>query len=366
METIRRTLAIMRKEVRQLRRDRLTFGMIVGVPALQLLLFGYAINQDVRHLRAGVADEARTERSRSLVAAAQATQVVDVVESVDTPAQLEALLRRGEVAVGLVLPGDFERRAADPARRDAQLLVDASDPTILRTARGLTGLPPPARAGVGPPGDGGVFELRPYYNPENRSEVFIVPGLLGVILTLTMVLFTSVAIVRERERGNLEMLITTPVRRIELMTGKIIPYVIIGLIQVSIILGLGLTLFRVPFRGDPLDLYLGAALFIAATLTLGLVISTVARNQFQAFQLTIFFFLPSILLSGFMFPFEGMPRAAQVIAEVLPLTHFNRIVRGVMLRGAGLGELQQELWPLLAFFTAGLGVAVLRFRKTLD
>jgi ABC-2 type transport system permease protein len=340
--------------------------MIIGVPALQLLLFGFAINQDVRHLRAGVADQARSQRSRLVVAAAQASQVVDVVQEVDGPEQLEALLRRGEVAVGLVLPGDFERRAADPSRRPAQLLVDASDPTILRTAQGLRGLPLPERPGASGGSDGGTFEFRPFYNPENRSEVFIVPGLIGVILTLTMVLFTAVAIVRERERGNLELLITTPVRRVELMAGKIIPYVAIGLVQVSIILGLGLGLFRVPFRGALLDLYVGAAFFIAATLTLGLVISTIARNQFQAFQLTIFFFLPSILLSGFMFPFEGMPRAAQLIAEVLPLTHFNRIVRGIMLRGAELGEVQRELWPLLAFFSVGLTTAVLRFRKRLD
>ena len=366
MKPVLRTLAILRKEVRQLRRDRLTFGMILGVPALQLLLFGFAINQDVRHLRAGVADEARTQRSRTVAAEAQASQVVDVVASVDSPEALEELMRRGEISVGLVLPEDFERRAADPTRQPAQLLIDASDPTILRTARALTEQPLPGRQGASSATPAGTFEVRPYYNPENRSEVFIVPGLLGVILTLTMVLFTAVAIVREHERGNLELLITTPVRRIEMMVGKIVPYVIIGLIQVSIILGLGLSLFRVPFRGSPLDLYAGAALFIAATLTMGLVISTVARSQFQAFQLTIFFFLPSILLSGFMFPFEGMPRAAQLIAEVLPLTHFNRIVRGIMLRGAALGELRHELWPLLAFFTVALSVAVLRFRKRLD
>ena len=211
-----------------------------------------------------------------------------------------------------------------------------------------------------------TFEVRGYYNPERRSEVQIVPGLIGVILTLTMSLFTAIAIVRERESGTLEFLINTPVRRSELMIGKIIPYIVIGLVQVTIVLGLGVALFGVPVRGSLVDLYLASAFFIAATLALGLLISTAARSQFQATQMIIFFFLPNILLSGFMFPFEGMPRAAQVLAEFLPLTHFVRMVRGIILRGADLAEVSHEIWPLLAFFGITLAAAIMRFQKRLD
>lgn len=379
-----RTLAIMGKELRQLRRDRLTFGMIIGIPALQLLLFGYAINQDVRHLRAAVADGAGTQAARMLVADAEASQVIDVVARAEGTRELERLLRRGDVDVGLVLPRDLDRRLAEQgregARAPAQLLVDASDPTVLATASGLRGLPAPGRGlgdpaaapgGARPRGEansraGETFAIRPLYNPEKRSDVFIVPGLVGVILTLTMVLFTAVAIVRELERGNLELLITTPVGRTELMVGKIAPYVAIGLVQTTIILALGSWLFRVPLRGALTDFYLGALCFIAATLSFGLLVSTVARSQFQAFQLTMFFFLPSILLSGFMFPFDGMPRAARALAEVLPLTHFNRVARGVLLRGAGLHDVRGELWPMAAFFAITMSLAVLRFRKRLD
>jgi ABC-2 type transport system permease protein len=210
------------------------------------------------------------------------------------------------------------------------------------------------------------FALRTYYNPERRSAVQIVPALIGVILTMTMTLFTAVAIVRERERGNLELLIATPVGTLELMLGKLLPYVVIGLVQVTIVLLVGSLLFGVPFRGDLAHLYGAAFVFIAASLALGLVISTVATTQFQAMQMAFFFFLPSILLSGFMFPFDGMPRPAQVIAEVLPLTHFVRIVRGIVLRGASLGELLRDVWPLLLFFAVTLTFAVKRFHKRLD
>jgi ABC-2 type transport system permease protein len=211
-----------------------------------------------------------------------------------------------------------------------------------------------------------AFVVRAAYNPEGRSEVFIVPGLVGVILTLTMVLFTSVAIVRERERGNLEMLITTPVRRSELMVGKVLPYVLIGVVQVDLVVALGVALFGVPVRGSLLDLHAGALLFITASLALGLLISTLARTQFQAFQVTMFTFLPSMLLSGFMFPFEGMPRPAQVLAEVLPLTHFVRIARGILLRDATIADVGGEAWPLGAFLVATMALAILRFRKRLD
>lgn len=361
-----RLFAILGKEVQQLRRDRLTFGMIVGIPMMQILLFGYAINTDVRHLTAAVVDQAGTQLSRQLVADMQATQVLDVVRSAYTGEELKVLLDRGEVNIGILIPPDFERRLQQEDRRVAQLLVDGSDPIILSTALTLTKMPFQVHAASKSGRQHDLFEVRNYYNPERRSSVFVVPGLIGVILTMTMVLFTAVAIVRERERGNLELLINTPVRTAELMVGKIIPYVVIGLVQVTLIMLLGMYLFHVPVNGRVLDVYLVALIFIAANLSLGLVISTVARNQFQAMQMTFFFFLPSILLSGFMFPFEGMPRAAQYIAEILPLTHFVRLIRGIMLRGAELSHLSMDIYALLAFMLVTMALAILRFKKRLD
>lgn len=362
--TLGRILAVVRKEAVQLRRDRLTFGMVFGLPVMQLLLFGFAINQDVRNLRAGVADLADTQRSRVFVADAEASQVVDRVATARSAEELETLLRQGRISVGILIPHDFERRVARGTGPAAQLLIDGSDTVVLSAARGLAELPlprdGPARAEPAP------FEVRAFYNPERRSPVQIVPGLIGVILTMTMTLFTAVAIVRERERGNLELLITTPVRTPELMVGKIVPYVLIGMLQVTIILTIGVLLFDVPVRGALADVYAASLVFVAATLGLGLVISTLARTQFQAFQLTFFTFLPQILLSGFMFPFEGMPRAAQWLAELFPLTHFVRIIRGILLRGATLPDVTQELWPLGAFFLVSMGLAMLRFRKRLD
>lgn len=363
MAGMQRLLAIARKEVKQLRRDRLTFGMIVGVPLLQILLFGYAIDTDVRHLRAAVADQANTSASRELARSAQATQVVDIVEFRAGPEALKQGLDAGDFDIGIFIPPDFERRLQDADRPAAQLLINGSDPTIERIAHQLAQLPPPFQA-VTPMQP--VFEARTYYNPEHRSQVQIVPGLIGVILNLTMVLFTSIAVVRERERGNLELLITTPVRTPELMLGKILPYVAIGLVQVTIILAVGAWLFHVPMRGSLVELYLAAGLFIVATLALGLTISTLAKTQFQAMQLTVFTFLPSILLSGFMFPFEGMPRVAQAIGEVIPLTHFVRLVRGILLRGAGLSSMPVEVAALAAFAAIMLVLAVLRFHKRLD
>jgi len=365
IEAILRTMAIARKEVRQLLRDRLTFGMIVGLPVLQLLLFGYAINQDVRHLRAGVADLAGTQRARLLVQDAQATQVVDVVKRARSAAELVALLRAGEISVGLLVPPDFERRVERGDRAPAQLLVDGSDPIVLGASRGLSELPVRARSPALTAASE-TFEVRTYYNPERRSQVQIVPGLMGVILTMTMVLFTAVAIVRERERGNLELLINTPVRTPELMIGKILPYMAIGMIQVTLILLVGSLLFKVPMRGSLIDVYVAGLVFVTTSLTLGLLISTLAGTQVQAFQITFFTFLPQILLSGFMFPFDGMPRAAQQIGEVLPLTHFVRIIRGILLRGAALSELRGDLWPLLLFLAVAMAASIARFRKRLD
>ena len=365
-----RLFAIMRKEVQQLARDRLTLGMVIGIPMMQMILFGYAINTDVRHLRAAVADAAQTQLSHQLVADVQASQVVDVITAVRTGAQVQDLLDRGMVSVGIVIPRDFEQRLQERRRRDgrpaAQLLVDGSDPIVLGAARGLTGLRLQQDTDRHDPPVVPLFEVRNFYNPERRSAVFVVPGLIGVILTMTMAMFTAVAIVRERERGNLEMLINTPVSSLELMVGKVLPFVVIGLVQVTIIMLVGMWLFEVPLTGQVSDVYLAALLFIAANLTLGLLISTLAQTQFQAMQMTIFFFLPSILLSGFMFPFDGMPRAAQYIAELLPLTHFVRLIRGIMLRGAGLDMMLGELRALAIFMLVTMAIAVLRFSKRLD
>ena len=361
-----RTFAIASKEIRQLARDRLTFGMIVGIPVIQILLFGFAINLDVRHLRAGVADEAHTQTSRWLVQDLVASQVLNVVRHTATAQELEALLRRNEIVVGVHIPADFERRLENPRRSAAQLLIDGTDPQVAAVAATLIDMPFTARAQNPGTDREPLFAARAFYNPERRSAVMIVPGLIGVILTFTMVLFTAVAIVRERERGNLELLITTPVRTIELMVGKIAPYIVIGLVQVTLILGVGVALFDVPVRGSLVDLYVASAVYIAATLGIGLLISTVAKVQFQAFQLTFFVMIPSILLSGFMFPFDGMPRAAQIIAQALPLTHFVVLVRGIVLKGAELGELLAPLRNLGIVFIVAMTLAMLRFHKRLD
>ena len=366
MSVLRRIRAIASKEVRQLARDRLTIGMIVGIPLLQIVLFGYAINLDVRNLRAAVADEAGTTRSRQLAQDMEASQVVEFTARARDAGELERMLQAGEIAVGVHIPPDFERRLLDPDRPAVQVMVDGSEPSIMGVAGQLAQMPAPGRGGGPPASAGSLVEIRNFYNPEGRSAVQIVPALIGVILTMTMILFTSVAIVRERERGNLEFLITTPVSTVELMVGKLLPYVAIGLVQVSIVLFVGRALFGVPLRGQLPDLYGAALVFIAASLTLGLFISTMAKTQFQAMQMTFFFFLPSILLSGFMFPFDGMPATARQIAEVLPLTHFVRLVRGIVLRGADLAQMRGEIWALAAFFAVTLVLAVLRFRKRLD
>lgn len=359
-----RLFAIMRKELRQLKRDRITFAMIVGIPIGQILLFGYAINTDVRNLKTAVADQANTHLSRQFVAELAATQVLEFRYTVATPQDLEQLLRSGKVSVGVYIPPDFDRRSVDPRRAAAHLLVDGADPTIVGIANQLSVMP------VGFETTRSrrqrALEVRPYYNPERRTAVNIIPGLIGIILTLTMMLFTSVAIVRERERGNLELLINTPVSTTQLMIGKILPYVAIGLVQLALIVGVGRLLFDVPLQGTLTELYIASSVFIAANLALGLFISTVATTQFQSMQMTIFLLLPSILLSGFMFPFDGMPRFAQYLGELLPNTHFIRLTRGIMLRDASLIELGSELLVLAGIAVIAMTGAILRFSRRLD
>jgi ABC-2 type transport system permease protein len=362
MKSIQRILAIFLKEVRQLRRDRLTFGMIVGIPVIQLMMFGYAINMDVRHIPAGVADMSSTAASREAVMNMAQTQVINIVAQASDAQQLELMMRQGEISVGIYVPSDYERRRQQPGRAAIQLLVDGTDTVVQGAVAKMVQSGRTSPYNDQPP----VTEMRIYYNPERRSPVNTVPGLIGVILTMTMIMFTAVAIVRERERGNLELLITTPVRSSELMLAKVLPYVVIGLIQVTLVLLLGNLVFDVPLRGTLFDVYIVSLLFIVANLALGLVISTLVQTQFQAMQLTFFILLPSILLSGFMFPFDGMPRPAQIIAEALPMTHFMRLIRGVILRGASLPELSSELLVLVGFILAAMTLAILRFNKRLD
>lgn len=365
MKSLQRIFAIVRKEVRQLRRDRLTFGMIVGIPVIQLLMFGYAINMDVRNLDAAVADLSGTSASRQMVMDLSQSQIVNMAHQVSSTDEMELLMRQGKISVGIYLPPDFDRRLQQPDRAAVQLLVDGSDTVVQGAATQLARVAQQNRLSPyndRPP----VLEIRTFYNPERRSPVNTVPGLVGVILTMTMILFTAVAIVRERERGNLELLITTPVKTPELMLAKITPYVLIGLIQVSLVLLLGHFLFEVPLRGQLVDVYIVTFIFIVTNLTLGLVISTLVSTQFQAMQLAFFVLLPSILLSGFMFPFAGMPRPAQIIAEALPLTHFIRLIRGVILRGASLQELAGELAILGLFIVVLMSLAIMRFSKRLD
>ena len=369
--SLRRLRAVATKEVRQLSRDRVTFGMIVGVPLLQITLFGYAINYDVRNIATVIQDDANTSMSREFIAQLKATQVVHVSYTTASPAEVDKLMREGRASMAVVIPHDFERRLQSDTRAVVQILVDGAQPSIAGVAGGIAAMPVLARHGEGPYSGGKRLaprriEIRTLYNPEKRTAVQIVPALIGVILSMTMVLFTSGAIVRERERGNLELLIATPLGRLELMVGKLLPYVGIGLIQTTLILIVGSFLFNVPVVGSLANLYLATLFFITASLGLGLFVSTLAQTQFQAFQLAFITLLPSILLSGFMFPFEGMPVAAQWIAQVLPLTHFNVIIRGVMLRGADLPEVWPQLAKLAVFLTVMLTIAVARFKKRLD
>ncbi|MBM4219031.1 MAG: ABC transporter permease [Gammaproteobacteria bacterium] len=364
MKWLERLAAVAAKEVRQLARDRITIGLIVGIPAIQLLLYGYAINFDVRGVQTVVLDQARSSLSRRLVGDLGVTQVLGGIRQARTDAELHELMRQGDANIAIVIPADVERRIAQGDRAALQILVDGSQPVLENVAAGLASLPFLRRPGR--PAAARPVEIMVAYNPERRTAVQIVPALCGVILTMTMMVFTSTAIVRERERGNLELLITTPVSTAELMAGKLLPYVGIGLIQTTLILALGYWLFGVAIQGSLIELYLGALLFIAASLSMGLLISTVAQTQFQAIQMSLVMVLPSILMSGFMFPFEGMPKAAQWIAQVLPLTHFNEIIRGIVLRGASLADMRFELGKLSVILILMLTFAMARFRKRLD
>jgi ABC-2 type transport system permease protein len=370
-----RILAILIKEFRQMKRDRLTFAMMVAVPIMQLVLFGYAINTDPRHLPLAVVAADDSALARSFVAGLQNSRFFELVATPASEREGDRLLARGEVQFLLVIPAGFGRRVERGERPALLLAADATDPSaagnalaaldpIARQAqvRELTGTLAPLRPNVP------AFEVRVQrrYNPDGLVRYNIVPGLIGVILTMTMVMMTSLAVTREIERGTMENLLATPARPSEVMIGKIVPYIVVGYLQVSLVLACALLLFDVPMLGS-LALLSGAViLFIAANLAVGFTFSTLARNQLQAVQLTFFFFLPSILLSGFMFPFRGMPRWAQLLGEALPLTHFLRIVRGILLKGNDLSEIAPNLWPIALFMVAAGALALSRYRETLD
>jgi len=381
MNALLRIYAIFGKELMQLKRDRMTFGMVVMIPLMQLLLFGYAINTNVRHIPVGVVDYSETGLSRVLIQTISATQVVTFTEHYTSVQQAEAALASSEVRAVLVIPADVSQRLVrnpavglglppssdeETSRPVAQWIVDGSDTVIAAAIKSLGHMPLTELLSKPANRNTPTFEVALYYNPEQRTAVNIVPGLVAIILTMTMIMFTSAAIVRESERGNMEMLITTPVRSVELMIGKIIPYMFIGAVQAAIILGLGHVLFDVPVIGSLWQIAGATLLFITASLVLGLVISTIATNQLQSMQMTLFVLLPSILLSGFMFPYEGMPEAAQYIAEALPATHYMRLIRGVVLRDVEIFDMTFDVYWLALFTLGGLAVATLRFKKSLD
>ena len=373
--TFHRLWAVVLKEFIQMRRDRVTFGMMVGIPLLQLMLFGFAINSDPRHLPTALRLADQGPYGRALVAALKQSEYFSIVREAESEAAAAAMLQRGEVQFVINIPEDFTRRLLRGERPAVLIEADASDPAATGPAiaaarslansvfdRELTGPLAPLRGRSGPVD----FQIHAHYNPENITQYNVVPGLMGVVLTMTMVVITALAITRERERGTMENLLATPVRPFEVMAGKIIPYIVVGYIQVTLILIAARFLFHVPLVGSLALVYAVAFLFIAANLAMGITFSTLARNQLQAVQMAFFFFLPSILLSGFMFPFRGMPEWAQWIGTCLPLTHFLRIVRGILLKGSSLVDIAPELWPLLAFLVIARAIGVKRYRQTVD
>ena len=370
-----RFMAVLAKEFVQMRRDRLTFAMMIGVPILQLVLFGFAINNDPKRLPTAVLVADPSPFSRSLVRAMENSGYFLVTDVVHSEAEGARLIETGAVQFFVTVPADFSRRLQRGERPVLLVEADATDPAA--TSNALTALlninqsaldqdlrGPLAQLKPGLP----AFELRVQrrYNPEGNSQYNIVPGLIGVVLTMTMVIMTSLSVTRERERGTMENLLATPVRPIEVMAGKIIPFIIVGSVQVTLILAAAKFLFDVPMVGDLSLLAAATALFVAATLAVGFTFSTLASNQLQAMQMAIFFFLPSILLSGFMFPFRGMPEWAQWLGQILPLTHFLRIVRGILLKGNGVAEILPHVWPIAAFLLVTSAVALVRYRETLD
>lgn len=373
--SITRWWSIVRKEFLQLRRDRVTFAMIVGIPLIQMALFGYAINSDPKHLDTALIDGDNTNITRSFIWAMKNSAYFKFVGELPSEAAGREALARGEVLFVVNIPAGFTRQLLRNETPALLIQADATDPTAGANAiaalngitqsviqKELTGQLA-SLAGTPAPFDVRVHRL---YNPDGITQYNVVPGLMGVILTLTMVMMTGLAITRERERGTMENLLAMPSTPVEVMTGKLIPYIGIGMIQATIILAAARYVFHVPFFGSIGAIYLSALLFIAANLTVGITLSSLAQNQLQAVQLAVFYFLPNILLSGFMFPFQGMPKWAQVIGDLLPLTYFNRLIRGIMLKGNGWSNSWPSVWPLMVFTVLMMTIAVMTYRRTLD
>jgi ABC-2 type transport system permease protein len=372
---LRLTWAMVVKEFVQMRRDRMTFATMIFVPILQLVLFGYAINTDPKQMPTAVLVRDDGPLTRAVLSAMRNTDYFDFKLQVRDAAELDRLVRTGEVQFAVEIPASFERDVRRGDRPSVLVIADATDPVATGTAvAGLRGLVDTAlkRELRGP--DASVtktaapFEItiQNRYNPEAITQYNIVPGLLGVVLTMTMMMFTALAVTREIERGTMEALLAMPIKPVEIMIGKIAPFVVVGFVQMTIIIGAAHVLFGVPILGSVWLLVALSTLFAAANLAVGYTFSTVAENQLQAVQMTFFFFLPNILLSGFMFPFRGMPDWAQWIGEALPLTHFLRIVRGITLKGNGFADMQIDVLALLIFMAVAMGLALFRFRRTLD
>jgi len=370
-----RMMAVLVKEFIQLTRDRITYALILAVPVIQMLLFGYAINTDPRHLPTAVLVQENSVFARSIVSAMANSSYFDIVRQARTPAELDALVRTGEVQFAVTIPGDFTRRVLRRDRPQILVEADATDPTATGSAlAALASLPTEALRhdleGAAANGQAAAppFELVVHrrYNPENITAFNIVPGLLGVVLTLTLVMMTAIGVTREQERGTMESLLATPVQPLEVMIGKLAPFVIVGMIQTALILLVARLLFGVPMEGGWPGLILGTALFIIGSLGLGFLISTLTRTQLQAMQLSVFYLLPSILLSGFMFPFRGMPVWAQWLGTMIPVTHFLRIVRGALLKGQSFADMAPSLLALAVFVCAVAALALARYRTTLD
>jgi ABC-2 type transport system permease protein len=359
------------KEFIQLRRDRLTFAMMTGLPAAQLILFGYAIQTDVRKLPTVVLDESQSTESRALVSTLANTDNFRIVATIRSRTEAREWIERGDARVALIIPPDYERLIRRGETGTAQLLIDAADPQSSGAALSGAQLAAQARGAallqerlqLKPPVD---IRVRPWYNPSQKSSTFIVPGIVGVLLTITMTLITSTAVVRERERGTLEQLIVTPIGRTSLMLGKLVPFVLVGYVQMTVVLALGRLFFHVPIEGSLLLLYGLSLVFIVASLGVGMLISTIARTQAQAMQLGFFFMLPNILLSGYLFPRAAMPRPAQYLGMLLPLTYYLEILRGVLLKGIGISYLWREFVILSVFAAVLITISVRRFSKTLD
>lgn len=367
--------AIVTKEFVQMRRDRLTFAMMIGIPLIQIILFGFAINSDPRHLPLAVLSGDNSRYSRAIVSGMQVSTFYDLVRFVKTREEARRLLDLGRVQFILTIPEQFGRRLERGERPRLLLEADGSDP--MATGNAIAGLQEIVLRAVNRELSGPFAHLQPQqypvelrihsdYNPEAVSQYNIVPGLMGVILTLTLTMITSLAITRETERGTMENLLIMPVRPLEVMLGKILPYVMVGYIQMTLIICAARYLFQVPMHGSLAIIYFFSLVFIGANLSVGVTISTIARNQLQAVQMSIFFFLPSLLLSGFMFPFRGMPGWAQTIGSILPLTHYLRLVRGVLLKGNIWSEAAVHLWPIALFWFVVIIIGLKRYRATLD